>query len=231
MTTITRWLPDFTQAPVVRKAALAVAGLAVAGGAIAGPAAAASAAPASADKSTVAVQEQRDSGKRNGGKELGFTYKFQETYFYCAPAATKMALSALGKNVSQDELAKKLRTTEAGTSSALETTRVLKEVSGKDYRTVEIPGQKASKAETDRLREDIVRAVDDKRPVVANIIGTSTDTDGHGHSYEGGHYIAVVGYRDGGNTVKIGDSWSDEGQYWISTDKLANWIASRGYSA
>ncbi|MBC9003667.1 C39 family peptidase [Micromonospora aurantiaca] len=225
---MTRWLPDFTQAPVVRKAALAVAGLAVAGGAIAGPAATANAAPTSADKPTAAAQ---DSGKRAGGKELGFTYKFQETYFYCAPAATKMALSALGKDLSQNELAAKLGTTEAGTSSAVETTRVLKEVSGKDYRTVEIPGQKASKAETDRLREDIVRAVDDKRPVVANIIGTSTDTDGHGHSYEGGHYIAVVGYRDGGSTVKIGDSWSDEGQYWISTDKLANWIASRGYSA
>ncbi|MFI7068892.1 C39 family peptidase [Micromonospora sediminicola] len=230
MTTVTRWLPAITQTSVVRKAALGVAGLAFAGGAIAGPATAAHAAPASADKPAT-VSQERDGGKRDGGKELGFTYKFQETYFYCAPAATKMALSALGKDLSQDELAKKLGTTEAGTNSAIETTRVLKDVSGKDYRTVEIPGEKASKAEQDRLRADVVRALDDKRPVVANIIGTGVDTDGHAHSYEGGHYIAVVGYRDGGDTVKIGDSWSDEGQYWISTDKLANWIASRGYSA
>lgn len=229
MTTMSRWLPDLTQAPVIRKAALAVAGLAMAGGAIAGPATAAHAAPAAADKPATAVAQQGDG--KSGGKELHFRYGFQETYFYCAPAATKMALSALGKDLSQDELAKKLGTTEAGTPSAIETTRVLKEVSGKDYRTVEIPGQKASRAETDRLRADIVRAVDDKRPVVANIIGTGVDTDGHAHSYQGGHYIAVVGYRDGGDTVKIGDSWSDEGQYWISTDKLANWIASRGYSA
>ncbi|KAB1106831.1 C39 family peptidase [Micromonospora aurantiaca] len=225
MTTVTRWLPAITQTSVVRKAALGVAGLAFAGGAIAGPATVAHAAPVSAGKPATVAQE------RDGGKELDFTYKFQETYFYCAPAATKMALSALGKDLSQDELAKKLATTEAGTNSAIETTRVLKEVTGKDYRTVEIPGQKASKAETDRLRNDVVRNIDGKRPMVANIKGTSVDTDGHAHSYEGGHYIAVVGYRDGGNTVKIGDSWSDEGQYWISTDKLANWIASRGYSA
>ncbi|WP_435585975.1 C39 family peptidase [Micromonospora aurantiaca (nom. illeg.)] len=230
MTTITRWLPDFTQVPVMRKAALAVAGVAMAGGTIAGPAVAAHAAPVSSDRA-VTVAQERDGGKRDGGKELPFKYGFQETYFYCAPAATKMALSALGKDLSQNDLAKRLGTTEAGTNSAIETTRVLKEVSGKDYRTVEIPGQKASKAETDRLRADVVRALDADRPVVANIIGAGVDTDGHAHSYEGGHYIAVVGYRDGGNTVKIGDSWSEEGQYWISTDKLANWIASRGYSA
>ncbi|MGC5309833.1 C39 family peptidase [Micromonospora zamorensis] len=224
MTTMTRWLPDLTQAPLTRKTALAVAGLAMAGGAVAGPATVANAAPASADKPVSAAQT------RDSGKELNFTYGFQETYFYCAPAATKMALSALDKDLSQDELAKKLGTTEAGTNSAVETTRVLKDVSGKDYRTVEIPGEKASKAETERLRADVVRAVDDKRPVVANIIGTGVDADGHAHSYEGGHYVAVTGYRDGGNTVKIGDSWSEEGQYWISTDKLADWIASRGYS-
>ncbi|RIV39711.1 C39 family peptidase [Micromonospora radicis] len=228
MTTNTRWLPDLTRTPLLRKTALAVAGLAVAGGALAGPAVAAHAAPVSPDKATVA---DRDAGKRSAGKELDFRYGYQETYFYCAPAATKMALSALGKDLSQDELAKKLGTTEAGTNSALETTRVLKDVSGKDYRTVEIRGEKADKAEIDKLREDAVRAIDDRRPVVANIIGTGVDTDGDAHSYPGGHYVTVVGYRDGGDTVKIGDSWSEKGQYWISTDKLANWIASRGYSA
>ncbi|RKN51242.1 C39 family peptidase [Micromonospora endolithica] len=230
MTTTTRWLPGLTQAPVIRKAALAVAGLAMAGGAIAGPVAAANAAPATAG-TAASVQQERGNGKGAGGKELDFHYKFQETYFYCAPAATKMALSALGKDLSQDELAKKLGTTEAGTNSAIETTRVLTEVSGKGYRTVEIPGDKADQAETDRLRDDVVRALDEGRPVVANIIGTGVDTDGHAHAYPGGHYVTVVGYRDGGNTVKIGDSWSDEGQYWINTDTLADWIASRGYSA
>ncbi|MGJ3224850.1 C39 family peptidase [Micromonospora aurantiaca (nom. illeg.)] len=225
MTTTTRWLPNPTQASVARKAALAVAGLTVAAGTVTGPAIAADAAQPAHDAPSAAAQ------RPDGSKELDFTYKFQETYFYCAPAATKMALSALGKDLSQDDLARKLGTTQAGTSSALETTRVLKEVSGKDYRTVEIPGQRADAAQTDRLRADIVRAIDGQRPVVANIIGTSTDTEGHAHSYEGGHYVTVVGYRDGGNTVKIGDSWSEEGRYWVGTDKLADWIASRGYSA
>ncbi|MEU3455900.1 C39 family peptidase, partial [Micromonospora sp. NPDC006766] len=70
------------------------------------------------------------------------------------------------------------------------------------------------------------------RAVVANIAGTATDTDGTTHSFEGGHYISVVGYRDGGNTVTIADSANPNmASYQISVDNLANWIATRGYSA
>ncbi|MFU8876484.1 C39 family peptidase, partial [Micromonospora sp. SL4-19] len=86
--------------------------------------------------------------------------------------------------------------------------------------------------QTDTLRTDIVRAVDDGRAVVANIAGTTTDTDGNTHSFEGGHYISVVGYRDGGKTVTIADSANpNTASYQISVDNLANWIATRGYSA
>ena len=63
---------------------------------------------------------------------------------------------------------------------------------------MEISSPKADAKQTDKLRADIVRTVDDGRAVVANIAGTSTDTDGNAHSFEGGHYISVVGYRDGG---------------------------------
>ncbi|WP_030492141.1 C39 family peptidase [Micromonospora chokoriensis] len=85
--------------------------------------------------------------------------------------------------------------------------------------------------QTDTLRTDIVRTVDDGRAVVANIAGTTTDTDGTVHSFEGGHYISVVGYRDNGNTVKIADSADPNmASYWISVEHLADWIATRGYS-
>ncbi|BCJ64377.1 C39 family peptidase [Polymorphospora rubra] len=229
MTPIKQWIPTVFQAPVIRKAALGVAGLAMAGGVVAGPATMAHAATPTADKPTTVAAVSQD--KSTGAKELDFTYEFQDTYYYCGPAATKMALSADGKHFSQDEVADKLGTTEAGTNSAVDTTRVLKDVTGKDYRTVEIPGAKADDGQTNQLKSDVVKAVDEKRAVVANIAGTMTDVDGDRHSYEGGHYIAVTGYADGGDKVKIGDSWSDKGEYWMSADVLADWIASRGYSA
>ncbi|MEU1250122.1 C39 family peptidase, partial [Micromonospora arida] len=98
-------------------------------------------------------------------------------------------------------------------------------------RSVEISTPDADAKQTDQLRADIIRTVDDGRAVVANIAGTSTDTDGVTHSYEGGHYISVVGYRDNGNTVKIADSANpNTASYWISVEHLADWIATRGYA-
>ncbi|MGC4786215.1 C39 family peptidase, partial [Micromonospora zamorensis] len=78
---------------------------------------------------------------------------------------------------------------------------------------------------------DIVKTVDDGRAVVANIAGTSTDTDGGIHSFEGGHYISVVGYRDNGETVKIADSANpNTASYEVTVEHLADWIATRGYA-
>ncbi|MFG3604737.1 C39 family peptidase, partial [Micromonospora chersina] len=100
------------------------------------------------------------------------------------------------------------------------------------YRSVEIKDGKADDKQTDTLRADIVRTVDDGRAVVANIAGTATDTDGNTHSFEGGHYISVVGYQNDGKTVTIADSADPNmASYRISVDNLADWIATRGYSA
>ncbi|MGN9776849.1 C39 family peptidase, partial [Micromonospora sp. H33] len=90
---------------------------------------------------------------------------------------------------------------------------------------------KADDKQTDKLREDVVRTVDDGRALVANIAGTATDTDGGVHSFEGGHYISVTGYRDNGHQVKIADSADpNQAEYWMTTEALADWIATRGYS-
>ncbi|MER5705827.1 C39 family peptidase, partial [Micromonospora sp. NPDC002296] len=72
---------------------------------------------------------------------------------------------------------------------------------------------------------------DNGRAVVANIAGTTTDIDGGVHSFEGGHYISVVGYRDNGSIVRIADSANpDQASYEITVDNLADWIATRGYA-
>ena len=231
MTAFGRWLPAITQTPVIRKAALTTAGLAFVGGAVAGPMTAAQAAPAeSAPKPAASAQ---DAQKPAAGKELNVKYEPQPNFYYCGPASTRIALTSQGHAPSQDDVAKELGTTENGTNSAEDTTRVLNKIDGGDvYKTKSIPGTSASAGEVDQLKADVKNAVDAERAVVANIAGTTTDADGNVHSYEGGHYLSVVGYRDDGNAVKIADpAKPDQSSYWMSTGDLANWVATRGYSA
>lgn len=166
--------------------------------------------------------------------QVRFGYQEQNTYYFCAPAATRIALTARGHAPSQEALASSLGTTVNGTDSAHETTRVLNKVNGNGfYRTREIPGPSAKPAEMDRLQADVVRALGNGYPIVANIKGTALDVNGKPHSYEGGHYLTVVAFRDQGRTVQIADPFdpSNGGTYWMSTISLANWIAERGYSA
>ncbi|WP_433263375.1 C39 family peptidase [Micromonospora vinacea] len=213
---------------LIRKTALTAAGLAFTGGAIAGPVTTAFAAPSAKP----ATQTQTDR-KGHGERELGVRYEAQPNFYYCGPAATRNALSVQGKNINVDDMAKEMGTTEAGTNSINDITPVLNKETGKTnaYRSVEISTPAADTKQTDTLRADIVKTIDDGRAVVANIAGTSTDTDGTTHSYEGGHYISVVGYRDNGNTVKIADSADpNTASYWISVEHLADWIATRGYA-
>ncbi|MFG3554454.1 C39 family peptidase [Micromonospora sp. NPDC047557] len=165
-------------------------------------------------------------------KVLDYDYEAQNTYYNCGPAATRNALSATGIDRTQEELGAELGTTEMGTNSAEDTTRVLNaEVKGSPYQTRMFAGA-PSPAQMDRLQADVVKAITDGRGVVANVVGDATDTNGGWHSYGGGHYIAVVGYKDNGRTVRIADSANAaDPAYWITTIDLANWIATRGYSA
>ncbi|HEX5598597.1 MAG TPA: C39 family peptidase [Micromonosporaceae bacterium] len=237
MTAFSRWLPATLQTSFARKAALGVAGLAFAGGAIAGPAMTATNAGSPAvtpPPAAVTVQSAPSAPAAPSAMDVGVDYERQPNYYYCGPASARIALSANGHVLSQDDLAKKLGTTENGTDSSHDITRVLNKVIGRDdYRTVEIPGETASGEQIERLRTDVIDSIRDGDPVVANIIGTATDTDGNQHSLPGGHYLTVVGYKDDGRTVKIADPFETrgDGTYWMSIDTLAHWIASRGYSA
>jgi hypothetical protein len=226
MNTLTRWTSAGRSA-AVRRSALGVAGLALVGSAVAGPAAAVVAAPASA--TPVAAQADKKSDKR-------VDYRFQEqpNIYFCGPASTRIALSAQGEIRSQDELAAKLGTTVAGTASAFDITRVLNETLGKDvYRTGEIPNDTATADEVRRLKTDLTTAIDNERVPVVNVIGSGTDANGVQRDFPVGHYITVVAYDGDGGRVKIADPWQPvgDGTYWMSVDELAQWSATRGYSA
>ncbi|MFF0231022.1 C39 family peptidase [Micromonospora sp. NPDC005254] len=213
---------------LIRKTALTAAGLAFTGGAIAGPVTTAYA----ASEAKPASQTQADR-KPSGERQLGVRYEAQPNFYYCGPAAARNALSVQGKDISVDAMAKEMGTTEAGTNSINDITPVLNKETGKNdaYHSVAISKPDADATQTDQLRADIVKTVDNGRAVVANIAGTSTDTDGNTHSFEGGHYISVVGYRDNGTTVRIADSADpNTASYDITVEHLADWIATRGYA-
>ena len=210
---------------LLRKTVLTAAGIAATAGGIAGPAIAAHAAP-----TTTSVVADR---KGHGERELDVRYEAQPNFYFCGPAAARNALSVQGKNIDVHTMAREMGTTEAGTNSINDITPVLnKETGTKDaYKSVEISTPKADDKQTDTLRADVVKTVDAGRAVVANIAGTATDTDGTTHSFEGGHYISVIGYRDNGNTVTIADSADPTtATYRMNIDNLADWIATRGYS-
>ncbi|MFU8873800.1 C39 family peptidase [Micromonospora sp. SL4-19] len=166
-------------------------------------------------------------------KVLDYSYEAQTAYWNCGPAAVRNALSASGVETTQDAMAGPLNAGENGTNSAEDTTRGLNQmVKGSPYKTHMIPGQAATPAQMDQLQADLVKAITDGRGVVVNIAGSATDTDGGWHSFPGGHYIAVVGYKNDGRTARIADSANPAlPSYWISTIDLANWAATRGYSA
>ncbi|WP_433344064.1 C39 family peptidase [Micromonospora sp. CA-111912] len=212
---------------LIRRTALSAGVLAATAGGIAAPAIAAQATPA---EKAVSVQADR---KPAGERQLEVRYEAQPNFYFCGPAAARNALSVQGKAISVDAMAEEMGTTEDGTDSINDITPVLNKETGKGdaYRSVEITTGKADDGQTDKLRADVVRTVDSGRAVVANIAGTATDTDGVVHSFEGGHYISVVGYRDDGRTVKIADSANPaQASYDITVDNLADWIATRGYA-
>ncbi|GAA3773664.1 hypothetical protein GCM10022379_46210 [Micromonospora maritima] len=186
------------------------------------------AAKATADPDTTPKSKPKPPASR----VLDYDYQAQTTYYYCGPAAVRNALSATGIERSQDTLAVALGTTEMGTNSAEDTTRVLnQQVKGDPYRTRMIPGA-PTPAQMDRLQADVVTAISNGRAVVANVAGDATDTNGGWHSFPGGHYIAVVGYKNDGRTLRIADSADPSlPSYWVTTIDLANWMATRGYSA
>ncbi|MBX7268080.1 C39 family peptidase [Micromonospora sp. Llam7] len=210
----------------------APSGAAPSGAAPASPTAAPSpeATPASPEPE---LTSKKAAPKPPASKVLEYAYQAQTNGYYCGPAAVRNALSAAGVERSQDALAAQLGTTFAGTNSAEDTTRVLNAVvEGSPYETTMIRGGAATPAQMDTLQADIVAAITDGRGVVVNVAGSVTDTDGGWHSFPGGHYIAVVGYQDSGRLVQIADS-ANAGypSYWVTTIDLANWAATRGYSA
>jgi hypothetical protein len=165
--------------------------------------------------------------------ELHYQYAVQINGWYCGPAAARIALTTRGLYPSQDELAAKLGTTTNGTNSAADITRVLNAMTRSSfYHATFIPSKAVTTRQIGQLQSDVVDAISHGYGAVMNVVGTGQDTNGNAHSFDGGHYIAAVGYQDNGRKVKIADSANGyTASYWMTVANLAEWVGARGYAA
>jgi hypothetical protein len=166
-------------------------------------------------------------------KDLKFDFQYQINGYYCGPAATRMAASTRIAPPSQDTIAMAMGTTTNGTNSAADTTAELNRLENTDfYHTTFIPAGGATTSAIAELEKNAVHAISNGYGIVANIVGSAQDSSGGFHEYDGGHYIAVIGYSDNGRSIHIADPAGEGADtYWMSASTLANWMSSRGYSS
>jgi hypothetical protein len=173
-------------------------------------------------------------------KVLDVKWYGQETYYWCGPGSTRMALGTrLANPPSQTTLANFMGTTTNGTDHIGLVANALNEyLPGAGYKSRPI-FEPPTQAQRDLLKQDLIARIDKGFPIVANVIsGWRPPGYPSGTIY---HYIAVVGYDDGGAKVLIADpaaegkgggaSWNNVPRtYWISLFDLGTWIGGKGYT-
>jgi hypothetical protein len=177
--------------------------------------------------------------QRAAAKTLPFTWYGQERYYYCGPASTKIALSARVSPPSQDTLASSLGTTTNGTDDTSNVVATLNRYLGTTWYERKPVNDPPTQAQRDLLKQDIVFDVDRGWAIVANVVsGWRPPGYPSGTIY---HYVAVVGYANGGDSAVIADpagagaggsSWNNVPKtYTISTYDLGTWIGMKAYAA
>lgn len=166
---------------------------------------------------------------------LNVAYEVQSTSYWCGPTATKMALSARIMPPSQQTLANQLPTTTNGTDWIGQVTRALNQnLAAPWYVTREMPSDPPTPAQRDLLWRDLVRAVDNGFPIVANIVAPpSNHPPGYPTNRTIYHYVSVIGYNRETRQAYIADSanFSGNQKYWLPFDQLATLIPPKGYTA
>lgn len=167
-------------------------------------------------------------------KTLSIDFQYQQTGYWCGPAATRIALSARISPPSQQQLANELPTTPNGTDWIGQVTRVLNNHVGTGwYETKEMPNDPPTQAQRDLLWRDVVLDIDNNYPIVANIVAPANNHPPGYPNYTIYHYFTVIGYDSSDMTVLIADpaGFAPTATYWLTFNQLATLIPPKGYSA
>ena len=166
-------------------------------------------------------------------KTLNVDFQYQQTGYWCGPAATRIALSARISPPSQQQLANELPTTTNGTDWIGQVTRVLNNHLGTGwYETKEMPNDPPTQSQRDLLWRDIVLDINNNYPIVANIVAPANNHPPGYPNYTIWHYFTVIGYDTSDSTVLIADpAGFGPATYWLTFNQLATLIPPKGYSA
>ncbi|MFD3405867.1 C39 family peptidase [Kribbella sp. NPDC058693] len=167
-------------------------------------------------------------------RTLNIDFQYQQTGYWCGPAATRIALSARISPPSQQQLANELPTTTNGTDWIGQVTRVLNNHLGTGwYETKEMPNDPPTQAQRDLLWRDVVLDINNNYPIVANIVAPANNHPPGYPNYTIYHYFTVIGYDDSDQTVLIADpaGFAPTATYWLTFNQLATLIPPKGYSA
>lgn len=164
---------------------------------------------------------------------LEHQYSTQETGYFCGPGSTQIALTALGIDVPETQLADELGTDTDGTDWIGQITLALWRHSGRRYVTCEISNDPPTPAQREQLWVDVVGSIDAGAPLVANIVAVPGNRPPGYPPQEIYHYIALLGYDTEQRAVYVADPANFGGlqHYWLTVTKLASLIAPKGYSA
>lgn len=173
-------------------------------------------------------------------KTLPFTWYGQERYYYCGPGATRMALSArMSSPPSQSTLGAYMGTTTNGTDDISNVVGALNHYLGTGWYERKPVNDPPTTAQRNLLKQDLLYDIDRGWAMVANVVsGWRPPGYPSGTIY---HYVAVVGYANGGDSAVIADpagagaggsSWNNVPRtYTISTWDLGTWIGMKAYAA
>lgn len=169
-----------------------------------------------------------------GLRTLNIDFQYQQTGYWCGPAATRIALSARISPPSQQQLANELPTDENGTDWIGQVTRVLNNHLGTGwYETKEMPNDPPTQAQRDLLWRDVLLDIDNNYAIVANIVAPANNHPPGYPNYTIWHYFTVIGYDTSDMTVLIADpaGFAPTATYWLTFNQLATLIPPKGYSA
>lgn len=158
------------------------------------------------------------------------TYSQGQNYYACGPFASKIVLTTFGYSSSIATLEHEEKTTTGGTDSVANISTGLNY-----YLTAhgDLIRFKAvyPKGSTSTVKHYLLNDIAGYNGFVANVVGYEQDVHGNWRGYgNGGHYVAVVGYRSSGDQALIADP-GDGQDYWMTTSNLTKWIGSvRGLS-
>ncbi|WP_328326236.1 C39 family peptidase [Kribbella sp. NBC_00382] len=166
-------------------------------------------------------------------RSLSIDFQYQQTGYWCGPAATRIALSARMSAPSQQELANQLGTDEDGTDWIGLVTGVLNNrLNTGYYETKEMPNDPPTQAQRDLLWYDIQYDIDRGYAIVANIVAPASNHPPGYPNYTIWHYFTVIGYDTSDSTVLIADpAGFGPATYWLTFNQLATLIPPKGYSA